>query len=170
MSPVAVVFWVLAVAMIPGWLLTGCTQNGLWLLGILFASLAVFAQCVHGAQDIPPTHPDSLGFLDRADRAHRKEPAVTGMSSIQEITHTRPLPEVTREVAAGLCDEHLADWIRRFSLDRIVYSHVVALRVVAGDRSERVRVVAQEAVRLDEALSMLESERAERATARRVAS
>jgi hypothetical protein len=77
----ALAFLAAAVLMIPVWILTGCAQNGLWLLGILFAIVGLFGFV---AERTPPsTGPADLGRLDLMDRGieGRKQPWPSPTSS-----------------------------------------------------------------------------------------
>jgi len=69
----AIGFLAAAVLIIPVWVLTGCQQNGLWLLGLICAVIGTFGAVAERATSIPEDHPDSLGSLDLAERARRRE-------------------------------------------------------------------------------------------------
>ncbi|MEQ6899244.1 hypothetical protein [Microbacterium sp. KR10-403] len=64
-------FLAVAVLILPVWAVTGYQQNGLWLLGLVCAVIGLFGIIADSAPTIPEDHPDSLGSLDIAERAHR---------------------------------------------------------------------------------------------------
>jgi hypothetical protein len=86
---------------------------------------------------------------------------------IRDLIGKSPLPVVTPEIAAALCDTHLESWFKQAREDREALAVYVAHRVLQEGASEHVEQIAEEVVRLQVASVYLAAEISERNAARK---